>query len=102
MMRTFLSAVALVAVAGCAAVVAPQAYSFDPTHPQPRPVAEAATLVPLTNRIAQLQLQLDDVRVKIAQQPDSFQRVALYREENGIHRQLDPLQHELAHYASAR
>ena len=102
MMRTILLAAAFAALAGCAAVVPQQAYSFDPTHPQPKPVAGAATLVPLTNQIAHLQLQLDDVRAQIAQQPDSFRRVALYREENRIHRRLDPLQHELAQYASAR
>ncbi len=101
MTRTFASAVVLAALAGCA-VVPPQAYSFDPTHPQPRPVAGAAVLVPLTNQIAQLQLQLDEVRAKIAQQPDTYARLGLYGEENSIHRRLDPLQHELAQYASAR
>lgn len=102
MMRTILIAAVLAALAGCAAVVPPQAYSFDPTHPQAKPAADAATLVPLTNQIAQLQLQLDGVRAQIAQQPDSYRRLALYREENRIHRRLDPLQHELAQYASAR
>jgi hypothetical protein len=103
MMRTLLSALAAAALAGCSAVVVPpQAYSFDPTHPQAKPVADAARLVPLTNRVAQLQVELNDVRAKIAQQSDSFQRLALYRQENRIHRELDPLQHELGQYASAR
>ena len=101
MIRTLAPAVVLAALAGCA-VVPPQAYGFDPTHPQPKPVADAAVLVPLTNQIAQLQLQLDDVRMKIAQQPDTYGRLALYREENRIHGRLDPLQHQLAQYASAR
>jgi hypothetical protein len=103
MMRTLVSALAAAALAGCATVVVPpQAYSFDPTHPKARPVADAARITPLTNRIAQLQVELGDVRAQIAQQADSFQRLALYERENRIHRELDPLQHELGQYASAR
>jgi hypothetical protein len=103
MMRTLVSALAAAALAGCATVVVPpQAYHFDPTHPQAKPVADAAKVAPLTNRIAQLQVQLNEVRAQVAQQPDSFKRLALYERENRIHRELDPLQHELGQYASAR
>jgi hypothetical protein len=103
MMRTLVSALAAAALAGCATVVVPpQAYHFDPTHPQAKPVADAAKVAPLTNRIAQLQVQLNEVRAQVAQQPDSFNRLALYERENRIHRELDPLQHELGQYASAR
>ena len=83
-------------------MVPPQAYSFDPTHPQPRAAADPAAIAPLTNRIAELQIELDKVRMQIAQQPDTWKRLALYEQENGIHRRLDPLQHELSQYASAR
>jgi hypothetical protein len=88
------------ATGGCA-VVPPAAYSFDPTRPQPRPVADAAR-VPLTDRIAQLQLELNDVRSRIAAQDDAFKRLPLYEQEHRIHRRLTPLQRELAQYASAR
>ena len=89
------------ALGGCA-VVPNAAFSYDPTKPQPKPVADAAQIAPLTNRIAQLQLELDEVRMKIAAQGNSFDRLPLYGEEHRIHRRLAPLQRELAQYASAR
>jgi len=93
----------LIAAALCGCSVAPRsAYTFDPMHPQPKPVADAARVAPLTDRVAQLQLQLDEVRVKIAAQTDSFERLSLYAQEHRIHRRLAPLQRELALYASAR
>jgi hypothetical protein len=100
-MRTLLLAATAIVLAGCS-VVPPQAYSYDPTHPQPKPVADAEKIAPLTNRVAQLQDDLNKVRAKIAEQPDSWKRLALYAEENGIHRRLSPLQRELGQYASAR
>ena len=101
MMRTiaFLSLAA--ALAGCS-VAPPQAYRFDPTHPQPAPVADAAKVAPITDRIAQLQIELNDVRARIATQDDAFKRLPLYEQEHRIHRRLAPLQRELAQYASAR
>jgi hypothetical protein len=101
MRQTILSFALLAALAGCS-VVPPQAWTFDPTHPQPKPVADSGRIVPLTNSIAQLQLQLDEVRGKIATEPDAGKRLALYREENRIHGRLGPLQREIAQYASAR
>ncbi|HEY8050256.1 MAG TPA: hypothetical protein VIE63_13855 [Ramlibacter sp.] len=100
-MRTLLLATAVFVLAGCT-VVPPQAFSFDPTHPQPRPAADPVAIAPLTNRIAELQIELDKVRAQIAQQPDTWKRLALYDQENDIHRRLDPLQHQLSQYASVR
>ena len=100
-MRTFLLAATVAILAGCT-VVPPQAYSYDPTHPQPKPVADAARIAPLTNRVAELQNELNIVRAKIAEQPDTWKRLPLYAQENSIHRRLGPLQRELAQYASAR
>ena len=101
MMRTPFIAATVLALAGCS-VVPPQAYTYDPTHPQPKPVADATQVAPLTNRIAQLQDDLNGVRAQIALQPDTWKRLPLYAQENRIHRQLAPLQRELAQYASAR
>ena len=92
---------AAAALAGCS-VAPPQAYRFDPTHPQTAPVADAAKLSPVRDRIAQLQIELDAVRAKIATQDDAFKRLPLYAQEHSIHRRLAPLQRELAQYASAR
>lgn len=91
----------LAALAGCS-VVPTQAWNFDPTRPQAKPAADPTRVAPLTNEVAQLQLQLNEVRAKIATEPDVGKRLALYREENRIHRRLGPLQRELAQYASAR
>lgn len=86
---------------GC--TVAPRgAYSFDPTSPQPKPAADAARVAPLTDRVAQLQLELDAVRTRIAAEKDALARLPLYEHEHRIHRRLAPLQRELAQYASAR
>lgn len=101
MKRSVLSIACLAVLAGCS-VVPPQAYTYDPTHPQPKPVADAARITPLTNRVAELQVQLNDVRARIAVQPDTWKRLALYSQENSIHGELGPLQRELAQYASAR
>lgn len=101
MLRSTFSIALLAVLAGCS-VVPPHAWTFDPTHPQAKPVADPVAIAPLTNRIAQLQLQLDEVRAKIATEPDAARRRALYSEENRIHRRLGPLQREIAQYASAR
>ena len=93
----------LIAAALCGCSVAPRgAYTFDPTHPQPKPVADATKVAPLNERVAQLQLQLNEVRMKIAAQTDSWERLSLYAQEHRIHRRLAPLERELALYASAR
>jgi len=101
MLRFILLPACLVGLSACT-VVPPQAYSFDPTHPQPKPVADATAIAPLTNRVAGLQLELDKVRDQIANQPDTWKRLALYVQENEIHAKLGPAQRELAQYASAR
>jgi hypothetical protein len=101
LLRTSCAIVLAAGLAACS-VAPPSAYTFDPTHPQPKPVADPVQVAPLTNRVAQLQEELNAVRTRIAEQPDTWKRLALYREENRIHRELGPLQRELAQYASAR
>jgi conjugal transfer/entry exclusion protein len=101
MLRLVLSLSLVAALCGCT-VVPNQAWHFDPTNPQPRPVADAAKVAPLTNRIAELQIQLNQVRTQIAAQPDTEHRLPLYSREHRIGKQLSPLQRELDQYAQAR
>lgn len=101
MSRLALPIVCVAALGGCA-VVPNQAWHFDPANPQPRPVADAARMAPVTNRIAELQAQLNDVRARIAAQPDAEHRLPLYPQEHRIGQELSPLQRELGQYAQAR
>lgn len=101
MMRLALFLTLAAGLCGCAVVPSP-AWHFDPTNPQPRPTADAARNAPLTNRIADLQSQLNDVRARIAAQPDTEHRLPLYSQEHGIGMELSPLQRELGQYAQAR
>jgi hypothetical protein len=100
MSRSFLSLVLVAALCGCS-VVPDRAWHFDPTNPQPRPVADPAQIAPLTNRIADLQGQLNDLRTQIAAQPDAEHRLPFYSREHRIGKQLSPLQRELGEYAQA-
>ena len=95
-----LTLIALAAALGGCAVVPPAAWNFNPT--QPRPAADPAQVAPLTNQIAQLQGELNEVRAQIAVQPDAPHRLPLYSREDRIGRELSPLQRELAQYGQAR
>jgi len=101
MMRLTLSLATAAVLAGCS-VVPQSAWTFDPTHPQPRPVADAAAVAPLTNEVAGLQKELNDVRAKVAEQPDATHRLPLYSPEHRVGMRLSRAQRELAEYAQAR
>jgi hypothetical protein len=101
MLRSVLTLTVAATLGGCA-VVPPHAWSFDPTRPQARPVADAAQTAPLTNRAAELQGRLNEVRAQIAAQPDAPHRLPLYSQEHRIGRELSPLQRELSQYAQVR
>lgn len=101
MLRLALPLTLVAALCGCT-VVPPQAWRFDPTRPQARAAADPAQVAPLTNRIAELQNELNQVRAEIALQPDAQHRLPLYSQEHRIGRELSPLQRELAQYAQAR
>lgn len=100
-MRIAVSCAGLALVAGCS-VVPPAAWTFDPTHPAPKPALEMAQAVALTERVATLQLQRNEVRSRIAAEPDVSNRLALYSRLHGIGMELSPLQRELASVAAAR
>lgn len=100
-MRIAVSCAALVLVAGCS-VVPHEAWTFDPTHPAPKPALEMAQAVALTDRVAALQLQRNEVRSRIAAEPDVWSRLGLYGRLHTIGVELSPLERELASVAAAR
>lgn len=100
-MRLILSLSVLAALAGCA-VVPPQVWTFDPLQPQAKRTLPVQEAVALTDRVAQLQIQRNEVSARIAATPDIGQRLALYSELHGIGSRLSPLERELATVASSR
>jgi hypothetical protein len=76
-MRIAVSCAALVLLAGCS-VVPPEAWTFDPTRPAPKAMVPAQELAALTDRVAQLQMERNEIRIQIAGQPDIWERQRLY------------------------
>jgi hypothetical protein len=101
MLRLVLPFTLAAALCGCS-VVPQDAWSFDPTRPRSKPLADAAQTSSLTNRVAELQWQLNEVRAQIAVQPDAQHRLPLYSREHRIGRALSPVQRELSQYAQVR
>ena len=100
-MRIAITLTALSFLAACS-VVPPQAWTFDPTHPQPRPSLEMSEVVSLTDRTAQLQLERNSIRAKIAEEPDARKRLPLYESLHAVGVELSPLERRLANVAAAR
>lgn len=100
-MRLILSVAAMSILAGCA-VVPPQAWNFDPMQPQAKRTVPVEHVVALTDRVAQLRIERNEVRARIAATPDIGQRLGLYAQLHGIGSRLSPLERELATIASSR
>lgn len=100
-MKIAITCVAVAALSGCA-VVAPDAWSFDPTRPAAKAVLPAEQLAALTDRVAELQIQRTAIRARIAAQPDAWQRQHLYEQLHAVGMQLSPLERQLAGVASSR
>jgi hypothetical protein len=100
-MRAAIPCVLLALLSGCA-VVPGSAWTFDPTRPQPKPALAAQEAVGLTDRLAQLQLQRNELRARIASEPDARARLGLYEQLHAVGRELSPLERQLGHFASAR
>jgi hypothetical protein len=83
-------------------VVPPQAWTFDPTQPQPRLALPTADLAALTDRVAQLQLQRNEIRARIATEPDARKRQGHYAQLHSVGMELSPLERRLATVAAAR
>ena len=100
-MRIAVSCIALAMLAACS-VVPPEAWTFDPTRPPPKTALSAQELAALTDRIAQLQLQRNEIRSRIAGQADVWQRQELYAQLHGIGMELSPLERRLGTVAAGR
>ena len=100
-MKLILVPFLLAALSGCAVVPA-TAWNFNPLQPQAKRTVPVEEVVALTSRVAQLQIERNDVRARIAAQPDVWQRLDLYEELHGIGSRLSPLERELGTIASSR
>ncbi|ROZ76538.1 hypothetical protein [Ramlibacter sp. WS9] len=100
-MRIAIPCVLLALLGGCA-VVPHSAWTFDPTRPQPKPALAVADAAGLTDRMAQLQLERNEIRARIASEPSAVARLRLYEDLHGVGMQLSPLERRLATFASSR
>jgi len=100
-MRISLCLSALALLTACS-VVPPQAWTFDPTQPQPKAALPVAEAVAITDRTAQLQIERNDIRARIANEPDARGRLDLYGRLHAVGMELSPLERQLAGAASAR
>jgi hypothetical protein len=104
-MRFLISLAAAALMAGCSTVsVVRDAWTWDPTAQQQRlrVVLSPEELGLLTNRMAQLQIERNDIRARISAEPDVWARQGLYEQLHGVGRQLSPLERQLAAAAPAR
>ena len=101
-MRNAICLPVLALLASCATVVPPQAWTFDPTRPQPKLVLPTPEVVALTERVAQLQLRRNEIRARIASEPDVWKRQDHYLHLHSVGMELSALQRRLATVASAR
>lgn len=92
----------IVSLFAACAVVPPEAWTFDPTQPPPKISLPVEQVAPLTDRLAQLQLQRNDIRARIAVEPDGHTRLTLYSSLHRVGRELSKLDRHLATVAGAR
>lgn len=94
-MRTALVLFLAAGLGGCA-VVPPAAWDFDPARPAPQSALSPQQLAPMTQRLAQLQIERNAIRARIAGEPDVQQRLALYERLHRVGMELSPLERQLA------
>jgi hypothetical protein len=100
-MRIAIACVLLPLLGGCS-IVPTHAWTFDPTRPAPKPALPAQDAVALTDRAAQLQLERNEIRARIASEPDARARLGLYEQLHSVGMQLSPVERRLATFASTR
>ena len=101
-MRSLLFLPLLVLCCSCSVSVVPsQAWTFDPGQLQPRTRLAPEELAPLTARVAQLQLQRNEIRSRIAAETDVWQRQRQYAELHVVGMELAPLERRLSGIESA-
>lgn len=104
-LRLILSLAALALLAGCSTASAVRdAWTWDPTRMQERTrvILSPEELSALTNRTADLQLQLNGIRSRISSEADMRARQGLYEDLHRVGRQLSPLERQLTAAAPAR
>ncbi|MBI2771566.1 MAG: hypothetical protein HYX47_18215 [Burkholderiales bacterium] len=104
-MRVTFFAITVFALSGCSTVSSlGDAWTWDPaTQQRPvRLVLSAPELASLTNEVAGLQIQRNEIRSRISGEPDIRNRLDLYEELHGVGRRLSPLERRLAMAAPAR
>jgi hypothetical protein len=100
MKSVFLSCI--VAICSGCAVVPESAWTFDPSHPAPKPTIAVPDAVALTSRVSQLQQDRTAIRDRIASEPDVQKRLGLYEQLHDVGVQLSPLERQLTMVASGR
>jgi hypothetical protein len=100
-MRILICFQAFALLTACTVVPTP-AWTFDPTQPQSKPALAMAEVVALTERTAQLQLERNDIRARISNEPDARSRVALYDTLHRVGMELSPLERQLGGVAAGR
>jgi hypothetical protein len=102
-MRMSVSCAALaLVVAGCSSVVPPAALTFDPTRPAPKPVLPVQELAALSDRVAQLQLNRNEIRTRIAAESNIWERQRLYEQLHGVGMELSLQERRLSAFAASR
>jgi len=91
----------LLPLVGCS-VVPRAAWTFDPIHAAPKETLATQEAVALTERTAQLQIQRNGIRARIAAEPNVWARQRLYGELHSVGMELSPLERTLGAVSSAR
>jgi hypothetical protein len=91
-----------IALLGACSVIPPQAYTFDPTQPQPKLALATSEVTALTQRVAQLQLRRNEIQAQIATEPDARNRQLYYEDLHRLGMELSPLERRLSTIASSR
>jgi hypothetical protein len=100
-MRTVMLLPVLALCSACS-VVPPEAWTFDPRTPPAKVTLPPEEVAAMTNRLAELQTQRNEVRTQIAAERDVWQRQEDYRRLHDIVTELAPLERRLANVAYAR
>jgi hypothetical protein len=97
-MRVPLSLAAAALLAGCSTLSdVRDAWGWDPTAPQQRSRVALAPeqVAAMTNQLAELQIQRNEIRSRISAEPDIWGRQRLYEQLHTVGRRLSPLEREL-------
>ena len=95
-MRTIFSCLPILALLAACSVVPPQAWTFDPTLPPPKATLTTAELAALTDQVAQLQIERNEIRARIATEPHAWKRQDYYAQLHRVGMELSPLERRLA------